>query len=96
MSTERADVPSCVVLDVRVPGLGGLELQRRLVNMNPPIAIVTIPAYADIPMTVQAVKAGAVECLTKPFRDQQLLDAVQEAINRDRKMRHQRVEVTER
>jgi FixJ family two-component response regulator len=95
MSTKRPGVPSCLVLDVRLPGLSGLDLQRELVNMDPPMPIVIITAYADIPMTVQAVKAGAVEFLTKPFRDQELLDAVQEAINRDRTMRRERAELTE-
>jgi len=95
MSTKRPDVPSCLVLDVRLPGLSGLDLQRRLVDMDPPMPIVIITAYADIPMTVQAVKAGAVEFLTKPFRDQELLDAVQEAIDRDRTLRRERAELTE-
>jgi FixJ family two-component response regulator len=95
MSTTRPGVPSCLVLDVRLPGLSGLDLQRELVNTDPPMPIVIITAYADIPMTVQAVKAGAVEFLTKPFRDQELLDAVQEAINRDRTMRLERAELTE-
>ncbi len=95
MSTKRPDVPSCLVLDVRLPGLSGLDLQRELSNMDPPIAIVIITAYADIPMTVQAVKAGAVEFLTKPFRDQQLLDAVQQAIDRNRTVRQQRAELAE-
>ena len=95
MSIKRPDVPSCLVLDVRLPGLSGLDLQRELANMDPPIAIVIITAYADIPMTVQAVKAGAVEFLTKPFRDQQLLDAVQQGIDRDRTVRQQRAELAE-
>jgi len=95
MSTKRPDVPSCLVLDVRLPGLSGLDLQRRLVDMDPPMPIVIITAYADIPMTVQAVKAGAVELLTKPFRDQELLDAVQQAIDRDRTLRLERAELTE-
>jgi len=95
MSTKRPDVPSCLVLDVRLPGLSGLDLQRRLVDMDPPMPIVIITAYADIPMTVQAVKAGAVEFLTKPFRDQELLEAVQEAIDRDRTLRLERAELTE-
>jgi FixJ family two-component response regulator len=94
-STKRLDVPSCLVLDVRLPGLSGLDLQRRLVDMDPPMPIVIITAYADIPMTVQAVKAGAVEFLTKPFRDQELLDAVQEAIDRDRTLRVERAELNE-
>jgi FixJ family two-component response regulator len=95
MSTKRPDAPSCLVLDVRLPGLSGLDLQRRLVEMDPPMPIVIITAYADIPMTVQAVKAGAVELLTKPFRDQELLDAVQQAIDRDRTLRLERAELTE-
>jgi FixJ family two-component response regulator len=95
MSTKRPDVPSCLVLDVRLPDLSGLDLQRRLLDMDPPMPIVIITAYADIPMTVQAVKAGAVEFLTKPFRDQELLDAVQEAIDRDRTLRLERAELTE-
>ena len=95
MSTKRPDVPSCLVLDVRLPGLSGLDLQRRLVDMDPPMPIVIMTAYADIPMTVQAVKAGAVGFLTKPFRDQELLDAVQEAIDRDRTLRLERAEVAE-
>jgi FixJ family two-component response regulator len=95
MSTKRPDAPSCLVLDVRLPGLSGLDLQRRLVDMDPPMPIVIITAYADIPMTVQAVKAGAVELLTKPFRDQELLDAVQQAIDRDRTLRLERAELTE-
>jgi FixJ family two-component response regulator len=95
MSTKRPDVPSCLVLDVRLPGLSGLDLQRRLVDMDPPMPIVIMTAYADIPMTVQAVKAGAVGFLTKPFRDQELLDAVQEAIDRDRTLRLERTELAE-
>ena len=95
MSTKRLDVPSCLVLDVRLPGLSGLDLQRELANTDPPIQIVIITGYADIPMTVQAVKAGAVEFLTKPFRDQQFLDAVHQAIDRDRTARKQRAELAE-
>ncbi len=95
MSTKRPDVPSCLVLDVRLPGLSGLDLQREVANMDPPITIVIITGHADIPMTVQAVKAGAVEFLTKPFRDQQLLDAVQQAIDRNRTVRQQRAELAE-
>jgi FixJ family two-component response regulator len=95
MSIKRPDVPSCLVLDVRLPGLSGLDLQRELANIDPPIAIVVVTAYADVPMTVQAMKAGAVEFLTKPFRDQQLLDAVQQGIDRDRTVRQQRAELAE-
>ena len=95
LSTKRPDTPSCLVLDVRLPGLSGLDLQRELANADPPIPIVFITAHGDIPMTVQAMKAGAVEFLTKPFRDQQLLEAVQLAIDRDRAARHQRAELAE-
>src|SRR4029077_5503994 len=72
LRSERSDVPSCLVLDVRLPGLSGLDLQRELVNKDPAIQIVFITAHGDIPMTVQALKAGAVDFLTKPFRDQEL------------------------
>jgi FixJ family two-component response regulator len=95
LCTKRPDTPSCLVLDVRLPGLSGLDLQRELVNADPPIPIVFITAHGDIPMTVQAMKAGAVEFLTKPFRDQQLLEAVQQAIDRDRAARHQRAQLAE-
>src|SRR5262249_48155822 len=90
LKTKRPDAPSCLVLDVRLPGLSGLDLQRELAKTDPPIQIVFISAHGDIPMTVQALKAGAVDFLTKPFRDQQLLDAVQQAIDRDRAARQQR------
>jgi FixJ family two-component response regulator len=89
LKTKRPDAPSCLVLDVRLPGLSGLDLQRELANTDPPIQIVFMSAHGDIPMTVQALKAGAVDFLTKPFRDQQLLDAVQQAIDRDRAARRQ-------
>jgi FixJ family two-component response regulator len=95
LSAERPDMPSCLVLDVRLPGLSGMDLQRELASMDPPIPIVFISAHGDVPMTVQAMKAGAVEFLTKPFRDQQLLDAVQQAIDRDRAGREQRAESAE-
>ena len=95
LKTKRPDTPSCLVLDVRLPGLSGLDLQRELANVDPPIQIVFITAHGDIPMTVQALKAGAVDFLTKPFRDQQLLDAVQHAIDRDRTARHQRAQLAE-
>ena len=95
LGTKRPDRPSCLVLDVRLPGLGGLDLQREVANTDPPMQIVFITAHADIPMTVQAMKAGAVEFLTKPFRDQQFLDAVQQAIARDRAARDKRAELTE-
>jgi FixJ family two-component response regulator len=96
LKDKRPDAPSCLVLDVRLPGLSGLDLQRELANMDPPIQIVFITAHGDIPMTVQALKAGAVDFLTKPFRDQQMLDAVQQAIDRDGAARQQRAELAER
>jgi len=94
LGAKRPDRPSCLVLDVRLPGLSGLDLQREVAGLIPPMQIVFITAHADIPMSVQAMKAGAVEFLTKPFRDQQLLDAVQQAIARDRAARDQLAEVT--
>ena len=95
LNTKRPDTPSCLVLDVRLPGLSGLDLQRELADVDPPIQIVFITAHGDIPMTVQALKAGAVDFLTKPFRDQELLDAVQHAIDRDRTARHRRAQLVE-
>ena len=95
LNTKRPDTPSCLVLDVRLPGVSGLDLQRELADVDPPIQIVFITAHGDIPMTVQALKAGAVDFLTKPFRDQPLLDAVQHAIDRDRTARHQRAQLAE-
>ena len=80
LAFSRPDAPACVVLDVRLPGLSGLELQRKLADVAIPIIFIT--GHGDIPMSVQAMKAGAVEFLTKPFRDQVLLDAVQQAIQR--------------
>lgn len=95
----RPDTPSCVVLDVRLPGLSGLELQRELAHERSRIPIVFITGHGDVPTSVQAMKAGAVEFLTKPFRDQQLLDAIQQAIDGDRverRRRHQFDEVKRR
>jgi FixJ family two-component response regulator len=81
------DGPTCLVLDVRLPGLSGLELQRELATANRQIPIVFITAHGDIPMTVQAMKGGAIEFLTKPFRDQDLLDAIDTGLARDRARR---------
>ena len=81
------DGPSCLVLDVRMPGRSGLELQRDLAAANRELPIIFITAHADIPMTVQAMKGGAIEFLTKPFRDQDLLDAVEAGLARDRARR---------
>jgi FixJ family two-component response regulator len=89
---KRPDVPGCLVLDVRLPGLSGLDLQKRMAEANSEIPIIFITGHGDIPMTVQAMKAGAVEFLTKPFRDQALLDAIQQALDRDRQGRAQRAE----
>jgi FixJ family two-component response regulator len=89
----RPDGPACLVLDVRLPGLSGLDLQRELADTGSAIPIVFITGHADIPMSVQAMKAGATEFLTKPFRDQQLLDAVQAAIERDREQRARMAEI---
>jgi FixJ family two-component response regulator len=88
------DAPSCLVLDVRLPGLSGLDFQRELAVRNIRIPIVFLTGHGDIPMSVRAMKAGAVEFLTKPFRDQDLLDAVRIALERDRGRREQEKEVT--
>ena len=87
------DAPSCLVLDVRLPGLSGLDFQRELAARNIRIPIVFLTGHGDIPMSVRAMKAGAVEFLTKPFRDQDLLDAVRVALERDRARREQEKEV---
>jgi FixJ family two-component response regulator len=83
----RPDAPGCLVLDVRLPGAGGLDLQSQLVRSNIHLPIIFITGHGDIPMSVQAMKAGAIEFLTKPFRDQELLDAIQLGIERDRRRR---------
>ena len=92
---KPADVPSCLVLDVRLPGLSGLDFQRELAARNIRLPIVFLTGHGDIPMSVRAIKAGAVEFLTKPFRDQDLLDAVRIALDRDRARREQEKEVTD-
>ena len=84
------DVPSCLVLDVQLPGLNGLDLQQELAKANVQIPIIFITGHGDIPMSVRAMKAGAAEFLTKPFRDQDLLDGIQQCIERDRAAREQR------
>ena len=89
LQSSRPDVPSCLILDVRMPGLSGLDLQRDLAEANINIPIIFITGHGDIPMSVRAMKAGAVEFLTKPFRDQDLLDAIQQALERDRRARSQ-------
>lgn len=92
---ELPDVPSCLVLDVRLPGLSGLDLQRELAARNIRIPIVFLTGHADIPMSVRAMKAGAVEFLTKPFRDEDLLNAVRVALDQDRARREQEREVAQ-
>src|SRR5262245_22778008 len=94
LTRQPPDSPGCLVLDVRLPGLSGLDLQHELAAAQINIPIIFITGYGDIPMTVQAMKAGAVEFLTKPFRDQDLLDAIQQAIARDHVARQQRMELT--
>ncbi|HSD46195.1 MAG TPA: response regulator transcription factor, partial [Pyrinomonadaceae bacterium] len=89
LQSQRPDVPACLILDVRMPGLSGLDLQRDLAEANIHIPIIFITGHGDIPMSVRAMKAGAVEFLTKPFRDQDLLDAIQQALERDRLIRSQ-------
>src|SRR5262249_2762343 len=83
LNAERPDVPSCLILDVRLPGVNGLDFQSELANADLRIPIIFITGHGDIPMSVRAMKAGAVEFLTKPFRDQELLDAIQVALGRD-------------
>src|SRR6185503_10220519 len=95
LESSRPDVPSCLILDVRMPGLSGLDLQRDLVEANIHIPIIFITGHGDIPMSVRAMKAGAVEFLTKPFRDQDLLDAIQQALERDRLVRSQQADNAE-
>jgi FixJ family two-component response regulator len=92
---ERPDLPGCVVLDVELPGLSGLDLQRELAAHGIKLPIIFITGYGDIPMSVRAMKAGATEFLTKPFRDQDLLDAIQQALERDREARRHSKEIAE-
>jgi FixJ family two-component response regulator len=95
LRSKRPDGPSCLVLDVRLPGVNGLDFQRKLADEGIRIPVIFITGHGDIPMTVKAMKSGAVEFLTKPFRDQDLLDAIHQALDRDRVMRQQQSEVTE-
>ena len=90
---RRLDAPGCLVLDIRLPGISGLDFQRRLAETDTHIPIIFITAHGDIPMSVRAMKAGAVEFLTKPFRDQDLLDAIQIALDRDRARRRKAAEI---
>jgi len=95
MRNKVLDGPSCLVLDVSLPGVDGLELQRELADGGVLIPIIFITGHGDIPMTVKAIKSGAVEFLTKPFVDQDLLNAIEQAFDRDRVTRHQQGELNE-
>lgn len=95
LRSERPDIPACLVLDIRMPGLSGLDFQRELTRLNIQIPIVFITAHGDVPMSVQAMKAGAIEFLTKPFRDQDLLDAIQMGIEKDRLRREEAAALAE-
>jgi FixJ family two-component response regulator len=95
LRSKRPDTPSCLVLDVRLPGINGLDFQRELAEAGVRIPVIFITGHGDIPMTVRAMKSGAVEFLTKPFRDQDLLDAIHQALDRDRVAREQRDKLAE-
>jgi FixJ family two-component response regulator len=95
LRSKRPDAPSCLVLDVRLPGVSGLDFQQELADAGVHIPIIFITGHGDIPMTVKAMKSGAVEFLTKPFRDQDLLDAIYQALDRDRTARQQQGELAE-
>jgi FixJ family two-component response regulator len=93
LRSKRPDAPSCLVLDVRLPGVSGLDFQRELADADIRIPIIFITGHGDIPMSVRAMKSGAVEFLTKPFRDQDLLDAIHQALDRDRAARQHQSEL---
>ena len=93
LKRQRATDPSCLVLDVRLPQMSGLDFQRQLTEIGVQIPIIFITAHGDIPMSVRALKSGAVEFLTKPFRDQDLLDAIQQALHQDSAAREQQAEI---
>src|SRR5258705_13935650 len=95
LRSKRPEGPSCLVLDVRLPGVNGLDFQSRLVDAGFQIPVIFITSHADIPMTVKAMKSGAVEFLTKPFRDQDLIDAIQQALKRDSETKRQQNEIAE-
>ena len=95
MLAKRPDAPACLILDVRMPGVSGLDLQRQLSEAKIHIPIIFITGHGDIPMSVRAMKEGALEFLTKPVRGQDLLDAVQKAVAHDRELRKERAELTE-
>jgi FixJ family two-component response regulator len=93
LAHRQENIPSCLVLDVGLPGLSGLDLQRRILEANGDIPIVFITGNGDVPTSVRAMKAGAVEFLVKPFSERDLLDAIQQAIKRDQSARHQRAQI---
>ena len=95
LDSKRTDCPGCMILDVRLPGMSGLDFQRALAKEGVALPIIFITGHGDVPMTVQAMKSGAVEFLMKPFRPQELLDAVQHALEGDRKLREKRRETAE-
>jgi FixJ family two-component response regulator len=95
LGAKRPTAPGCLVLDVRLPGLSGLDLQSELARAEIQTPIVFITGHGDIPMSVRAMKAGAVEFLTKPFRDQDLLDAIRQAIQRDQELQQEHAEITD-
>jgi FixJ family two-component response regulator len=95
LTSERTDGPSCLVLDIRLPGINGLDFQRQLADAGVHIPIIFITGHGDIPMTVRAMKSGAVEFLTKPFLDQDLLDAIHQALDRDRVARRHESELAQ-
>src|SRR5579864_6948196 len=95
LRNKRPDAPSCLVLDIRLPGVNGLDFQRQLVDAGIRIPVIFITGHGDIPMTVKAMKSGAVEFLTKPFREQDVLDAIYQALDRDREMRLRQSELGE-
>jgi FixJ family two-component response regulator len=95
LRTKRKDAPGCLILDMRMPGLSGLDLQRELTEAGVSIPIIFVTGHGDIPMSVRAMKAGAVEFLTKPFRDQDLLDAIRQGIERDREARRHEAQMAD-
>jgi FixJ family two-component response regulator len=95
LESDRPDLPACLVLDIRMPGQSGLDFQRAMVTLNIKLPVIFITAHGDIPMSVRAMKAGAIEFLTKPFRDQDLLDAIQAGLEKDRTRRHEEAVATE-
>jgi FixJ family two-component response regulator len=95
VATRRSDGPRCLVLDVRLRGASGLDVQRRLAESHVQVPIIFITGFGDIPMTVKAMKSGAVEFLTKPYRDQDLLDAIRQALDLDRVTRQRREDVAD-